>query len=425
MALVADTPRESFRLGMLIYDTRYRSITIQIIVLILFLLGLWWLLDNLFSNLADRGKDLSFSFLWNRAGYDINQTLIPYTNDDTHFRAMLVGLANTILVAVLGCVAATVIGVLVGVLRLSKNWLVSKLMTAYVEMFRNVPVLLWILVAFAVFTEITPQPRDFRVTDEMIAAGEEPAASMILFDSVAITNRGTFIPKAVYARSLGDVHIGFLPISLNTVAVLAAIIGGIFVFRGIRRRATVIQEATGVRPTTWWQGLLALFGPIIFVLVALGFSLEVPVLGGFNFSGGTLVSNSLMALWLGLTLYTAAFIAEIVRAGILAISHGQTEAAYALGLRPRRTMSLVILPQALRVIIPPLISQYLNLTKNSSLAIAVSYMDVRGTLGGITLNQTGRELECMLLLMLIYLALSLMISSAMNVYNNAVKLKER
>lgn len=425
MALVADTPRESFRLGMLIYDTRYRSITIQIIVLVLFLLGFWWLLDNLFSNLADRGKDLSFSFLWYRAGYDINQTLIPYTNDDTHFRAMLVGLVNTILVAVLGCVAATVIGVLVGVLRLSKNWLVSKLMTVYVEMFRNVPVLLWILVAFAVFTEITPQPRDFKVTDEMIAAGEEPAASMVLFDSVAITNRGTFIPKAVYSRSLGDVHIGFLPISLNTVAALAAIIGGVLAFRAIARRATAIQEATGVRPTTWWQRLLALFGPIILVLLALGFSLEVPVLGGFNFAGGTLVSNSLMALWLGLTLYTAAFIAEIVRAGIMAISKGQSEAAFALGLRPGRTMSLIILPQALRVIIPPLISQYLNLTKNSSLAIAVSYMDLRGTLGGITLNQTGRELECMLILMLIYLALSLMISSTMNVYNNAVKLKER
>ncbi len=425
MATVADAPRDSFRLGMLIYDTRYRSITIQIIVMVLFLLGLWWLLDNLFSNLADRGKDLSFAFLWYRAGYDINQTLIPYTNDDTHFRAMLVGLVNTILVAVLGCIAATVIGVLVGVLRLSKNWLVSKLMTIYVEAFRNVPVLLWILVAFAVFTEITPQPRDFKVTDEMIAAGEEPAASMILFDSVAVTNRGTFIPKALYERSLGEFNIGFLPISLNTIAILVVIVGSILGYRAIKRQATAAQEATGVRPTTWWKSLLVIFGPIVVLLLALGFHLEIPTLGGFNFSGGILVSNSLMALWLGLTLYTAAFIAEIVRAGIMAISKGQTEAAYALGLRPGRTMSLVILPQALRVIIPPLISQYLNLTKNSSLAIAVSYMDLRGTLGGITLNQTGRELECMLILMLIYLALSLMISSAMNVYNNAVKLKER
>ena len=425
MATFADTPKANFRLGMLIYDTRYRSITIQIVVLFLFMAGAAWLLNNLFTNLAERGKDLSFSFLWYRAGYDINQTLIPYTNDDTHFRAMLVGLVNTLLVAFLGCVAATIIGVIVGVLRLSSNWLVARLMTIYVEIFRNVPVLLWILVTFAIFTEVTPQPRDFRVTDQMIAEGQEPAASMLLFDSVAITNRGTFIPKIVYSRSLGEIHLGFLPISIDTLLVLASIVFGVLVFRAIGRNATKVQEATGVRPVIWWKRLLALFGPLLIVLVTLGFSLERPTLGGFNFTGGVLVLNSFMALWIGLTLYTAAFIAEIVRAGILAISKGQTEAAYALGLRPGRTMNLVILPQALRVIIPPLISQYLNLTKNSSLAIAVSYMDLRGTLGGITLNQTGRELECMLLMMLIYLVLSLLISSGMNVYNNAVRLKER
>ena len=425
MATFADTPKANFRLGMLIYDTRYRSITIQIVVLFLFMAGAAWLLNNLFTNLAERGKDLSFSFLWYRAGYDINQTLVPYTNDDTHFRAMLVGLVNTLLVAFLGCVAATIIGVVVGVLRLSSNWLVARLMTIYVEIFRNVPVLLWILVTFAIFTEVTPQPRDFRVTDQMIAEGQEPAASMLLFDSVAITNRGTFIPKIVYSRSLGEIHLGFLPISIDTLLVLASIVFGVLVFRAIGRNATKVQEATGVRPVIWWKRLLALFGPLLIVLVTLGFSLERPTLGGFNFTGGVLVLNSFMALWIGLTLYTAAFIAEIVRAGILAISKGQTEAAYALGLRPGRTMNLVILPQALRVIIPPLISQYLNLTKNSSLAIAVSYMDLRGTLGGITLNQTGRELECMLLMMLIYLILSLLISSGMNVYNNAVRLKER
>ncbi len=425
MAIASETPKETFRLGMLVYDTRYRSLTIQVVVMLLAMAGAWWLYDNLMANLRVLDKEPSFSFLWNRAGYDINQTLIPYTNDDTHFRAMLVGLVNTILVAVLGCIAATVIGIIVGVLRLSKNWLVARLMTVYVEGFRNVPVLLWILVIFAVFTEITPQPRDFRVTDEMIAAGEEPVASKILFDSVAVTNRGTFVPKAVYERSLGEIQIGFLPISLNTVAILAVIVGSILGYRAIKKHATAVQEATGVRPKTLWKSLLVSFGPIILLLFALGFHLEIPTLGGFNFTGGILVSNALMALWLGLTLYTAAFIAEIVRAGILAISKGQTEASYALGIRPGRTMSLVILPQALRVIIPPLISQYLNLTKNSSLAIAVSYMDLRGTLGGITLNQTGRELECMLILMLIYLALSLLISSGMNVYNNAVKLKER
>jgi general L-amino acid transport system permease protein len=191
------------------------------------------------------------------------------------------------------------------------------------------------------------------------------------------------------------------------------------------RRAKAVQEDTGVRPVTWWKSLLLLFVPVIALLLALGFHLEYPTMTRFNFSGGIEVLHSFTALLIALVLYTAAFIAEIVRAGIQAISRGQTEAAFALGLRPGRTMNLIILPQALRVIIPPLISQYLNLTKNTSLAIAVSYMDLRGTLGGVTLNQTGKELECMLLMMLIYLTISLMISSVMNIYNSSVKLKER
>jgi general L-amino acid transport system permease protein len=191
------------------------------------------------------------------------------------------------------------------------------------------------------------------------------------------------------------------------------------------RRARAIQEETGVRPVTWWKSLLLLFVPVIALLLALGFHLEYPKMTRFNFSGGIEVLHSFTALLVALVLYTAAFIAEIVRAGIMAIPRGQTEAAFALGLRPGRTMSLIILPQALRVIIPPLISQYLNLTKNTSLAIAVSYMDLRGTLGGVTLNQTGKELESMLLMMLIYLTISLMISSVMNIYNSAVGLKER
>jgi general L-amino acid transport system permease protein len=203
------------------------------------------------------------------------------------------------------------------------------------------------------------------------------------------------------------------------------IFASVFINRKILTRARTIQEETGIRPTTWWQSILVLVGPLAVTLFALGFHLGIPELKGFNFAGGVNVTNAFVVLWLALSLYTGAFIAEIVRAGVLAISKGQSEAAFALGLRPRRTMSLVILPQALRVIIPPLISQFLNLTKNSSLAIAVGYMDLRGTLGGITLNQTGRELEAILLMMLIYLAVSLIISGAMNVYNSRVKLQER
>ena len=425
MALASDVPKESFRLSMLIYDTRYRSITIQIFVLVLFGLFLAWLLNNTAQNLATRGKEFNFGFLWQRAGYDIGQQLIPYTNDSNHFRALLVGLINTLVVAIIGCVLATVIGVFVGVMRLSKNWLVGRLMTVYVEMFRNVPLLLWILLSYVILSETTPQPRDFRLTDEMAAAGEVPAASMILFDTVAVTNRGTNVPSPLFDRSLGTLDLGGMSISLTLLAYIAVIAGSVWVNRRILAAARAQQEATGDRPVTWWKSLAVLFVPVIALSVALGLHLEIPELRGFNFQGGILVAHSFTALVIALALYTAAFIAEIVRAGILAISRGQSEAAFALGLRPGRTMNLIILPQALRVIIPPLISQYLNLTKNTSLGIAVSYLDLRGTLGGITLNQTGRELECMLLMMLIYLTISLIISAVMNLYNKSVQIKAR
>ncbi|MFM7655936.1 MAG: amino acid ABC transporter permease [Paracoccaceae bacterium] len=409
---------------MLIYDTRYRSYTIQVAVLVLLLAFLGWMTDNTIKNLAERGKDINFSFLSQRAGYDIDQQLIPYTNDSTHGRAAIIGLLNTLLIAFIGCIFATIVGVIAGVLRLSKNWLVARLMTVYVEIFRNVPLVLWIILIFVVFTETYPQPRDFRLTDEMVAAGEEPKESMIL-GAIAITNRGSNIPGPVLDRPLPTIEIATVPISLSAVAFLVVVAGSVLVNRRILARAKAIQEDTGLRPTTWWQSLLVLFAPAIALLMAMGFHLEYPEIKGFNFTGGIAVNHSFTALLVALILYTGAFIAEIVRGGILAISRGQTEAAYALGLRPGRTMNLVILPQALRVIIPPLISQFLNLTKNTSLGIAVSYLDLRGTLGGITMNQTGREMECMLLMMGIYLTISLLISSLMNIYNNSVKLKER
>jgi general L-amino acid transport system permease protein len=417
MAMTSDTPSSSFRLSMLIYDTRYRSITIQIVFLFLITLGFWWLVDNTLVNLAQKGKDIDFSFLGARAGYDINQRLVDYSSDSIHATAWLVGLLNTIVLAVVACITATVIGVIAGVLRLSNNWIVSKLISIYVEMFRNVPLLLWIIVFFAVLTEVTPAPNAFR--------GENPTASMLFNDTVAITNRGTYLPAPLFDRSLGQINIGVAHISSNYFVILAVIIGSILGYRALQRNATEVQEATGLRPTTWWKSALILIAPMVVVLMAMGFHLEYATLQGFNFSGGGYLRNSYIAMWLALTFYTGAFIAENVRAGILAISSGQSEAAFALGMRPNRTMSLVILPQALRVIIPPLISQYLNITKNTSLALAVGYMDLRATLGGITLNQTGRELECMLLLMLTYLVLSLIISGSMNIYNNSVKLKER
>jgi general L-amino acid transport system permease protein len=424
MSLASEAPKDSFRLSMLVYDTRYRSYTIQLAVLVLLLAFLGWMADNTIKNLAERGKDINFSFLWQRAGYDIDQQLIPYTNDSSHGRAAIIGLLNTLLIAVIGCFFATIVGVLAGVLRLSKNWLVARLMTVYVEIFRNVPLVLWIILIFVVFTETYPQPKDFRVTDEMVAAGEAPKETMI-FGAIAITNRGSNIPGPVFDRPLPTIEIATVPISLSGVAFLVVALGSVLVNRRILARAKAIQEETGDRPTTWWQSLLVLFVPAIALLMAMGFHLDYPEIKGFNFTGGLAVNHSFTALLVALILYTGAFIAEIVRGGIQAISRGQTEAAFALGLRPGRTMNLVILPQALRVIIPPLISQFLNLTKNTSLGIAVSYLDLRGTLGGITMNQTGREMECMVLMMGIYLTISLLISSLMNIYNNSVKLKER
>lgn len=417
MAVSSEIPKLNFRPSMLLYDTRYRSLTIQVVFLLLCMAGAAWLVDNAIQNLAALGKDFDYGFLGQRAGYDINQTFIEYSSNSTHARAMLVGLLNTIFVSLMACILATVVGVIAGVLRLSKNWVVAKLMTVYVESFRNIPVLLWIILIFAVMTESMPAPSAFR--------GEDATASMYLGDSVAITNRGVYIPEPVFSRSLGDIDLGIFLVSVDLLAIVAVLAAAIYANALILRNATAVQYATGVRPVTWWKSLLVLVGPVLLLLVLLGFHLTRPELRGFNFQGGIHMRNSLIALWLALSIYTGAFVAEIVRGGILAVSHGQTEAAYALGMRPGRTMKLVILPQALRVIVPPLISQYLNITKNSSLAIAVGYMDLRSTLGGITLNQTGRELEAMLLMMLIYLALSLLISAAMNVYNSRVKLKER
>ena len=418
MSVETAPPTESFRPSMLIYDTRYRSLTIQIVALIGFMLLAAWLITNTARNLEELGKDIGFGFMSNTASYDINQSLIEYSNRDTHLRAAFVGLLNTLLVAFLGCVMATIVGVIVGVLRLSKNWLVSRLMAVYVEMFRNVPVLLWIVFFMAILIESLPAPSAFR--------GDDPDSTMLLGESVALTNRGVYVPEPLFARPIGDLSVfGLFGISMELVVLAALLAGGIYGARRIGRRADRIQSATGERPTTWYLTLGAIILPPLIALVAMGFHLGRPELAGFNFQGGTHMRNSLIALWFALALYTAAFVAEVVRGGILAVSTGQTEAAAALGLRPRRIMDLVVLPQALRVIVPPLISQYLNLTKNSSLAIAVGYMDITGTLGGITMNQTGRELESVLLLMLVYLAISLCISSAMNLFNTRVKLVER
>jgi general L-amino acid transport system permease protein len=416
MTLSIDAPKGGFRFGMLLYDTRYRSITIQVVFLALFVALMTWLVQNTIHNFEQLGKNFSYGYLGVRAGYDINQMLVEYTNDSTHGRALLIGLLNTLFMAVICCALATLIGVFAGVLRLSKNWVVARLMTVYVELFRNVPVLLWIVLVNAIFSISMPAPNAFK--------GEDPAASMIL-GSIAVTNRGVYVPEPLFSRSLGNIDVGIFLISVDLLAIIAVIVASVWAYRRVQSSATAIQNATGVRPATLWKSAAILVLPIVGLLLALGFHLGYPELKGFNFVGGIQARTSLIALWLALSVYHATYIAEAVRGGIQAISRGQTEAAYALGIRPGLTTKLVVLPQALRVIVPPLISQFLSITKNTSLGIAVGYMDLRSTLGGITMNQTGRELESMLLMMAIYLTISLIISFVMNLYNRSIKLKER
>ncbi len=405
MTTISEPPAERFTLGMLLNDTRYRGITFQIIALLALVAFTSWLGWNAVQNLAALGQDISFKFLGEPAGYDIRRPLIEFSSTDTHWRAAIVGILNTLLVAFLGCVTATIIGIVAGVLRLSNNWLVARLMSFYVEIFRNIPVLIWILIVFFYLANALPRPRDFM--------GDDPAASMYFWNSVAFTNRGVYLPGPIWG-----------PGSAVVVGVFLASIVAIW---GYRRYALNLLYSEGKLLPTFWPSIGILIVPTLIAYFVMGqpVSLEYPELRGPNFRGGTVLLGPLIALWWALALYTGAFIAENVRAGILAVSHGQTEAAAALGVRPGKIMSLVVLPQALRVIIPPLISQYLNLTKNSSLAAAVGFADITGTLGGVTLNQTGRSFEAILMLMAFYLAISLGISAILNVYNNSVKLKER
>ena len=378
-------------------NEKSREILIQIIVLILLGWFLMWLADNVSQNFKTLGKDLSFEFLTIPAGYDINQYLIPYNNRDTHLRAAIVGLLNTGLVAVCGIIIATFFGLILGVLRLSKNWLANKIAYWYVEFTRNVPILLHILLWHGIIINTLPHPRQ--------AIG--------IYDVSFLSNRGFYVPKPIAETGIELVYLAL---------VLSIIFAVLF-----SKYAKKLQENTGKQlPVIWINFLVILVLPTIaFFGSGNPISLSIPALKGFNFQGGLHLSPELIALTFALAIYTAAFIAEIVRAGILAIHKGQREAAESIGLKPNKVMKLVILPQARRVIIPPLTSQYLNLTKNSSLAIAIGYMDLVATLGGISLNQTGREMETMVLVLLIYLSVSLSISSFMNWYNHKVKLVDR
>jgi len=379
------------------YDKETRSVIVQIIAAALIISFFAYIINNAAINMAKLGKDIDFGFLWQNASYDINQTLIEYSSTSSHFTAMIVGLINTLLVAVAGIILATILGFMLGVMRLSDNWLTQKISYVYIEYVRNVPVLLHILLLHGLIINALPRPK----------------SSYNLGDTFFLNNRGFQLPSPEFQSLFWIVG--------------AFVVGGIAFSWWFSRHAQKVQDETG---KTYPVAMISIAAVVLLPLVVyfvLGSPIEwdVPALKGFNFKGGMVVRPEFIALWLALSFYTAAFIGEIVRAGIVAINHGQTEAAQALGISNSRTLKLVVIPQAMRVIIPPLTSQYLNLAKNSSLALAIGYMDVVATIGGISLNQTGREMECMLIVMGIYLSISLLISSGMNWYNNRIQLVER
>jgi len=398
MELPLETEKKPNILLRLWRNKESRSVLLQVITFLILFTILGLIGRNVSTNLEIAGKDFSFEFLNYPAGYDITfQPFVSYSPTDTHIMAGVVGLLNTLLVAVSGIVIASILGFTLGILRLSSNWLVNRIVYVFLEFTRNVPVLLHILFIYSIFIYILPVPKK----------------SIAISDTFFLSNRGFYIPAPVFEEGFGNVIIALL---------IALAIVTFFV-----KWAKKIQDETGKIYPVLAISITTLIGmPLItFFLSGSPLSWDIPALKGFNFKGGTSIKPEYIALTSALAYYTSCFIAEIVRSGILAVSRGQTEASLAVGMKKNRTLQLIVIPQALRVIIPPLASQYLNLTKNSSLAIAIGYMDVVATIGGISLMQTGKEMETMIIVLFIYLFISLMISAFMNWFNRRMALVER
>jgi general L-amino acid transport system permease protein len=382
----------------LIYDPKVRSIAYQVVLVTIIVFLAYSAVRNAAENLA-RAKIASGFGFWNQtAGFDISQTLIEYSaQGGTYGRAFWVGLLNTLLVAAIGIVLATIVGFLAGIARLSRNWLIGKLAAGYVELIRNVPLLLQLLFWYNAVLKALPDLRD----------------SWTVFGNVYLNNRGFFAPYPIFEEGIG----------LVVGAFIVGLVGAIAFRIWARKR----QENTGQQAPVGLVALALIVGlPLIaFFIAGMPATLEYPEKGRFNIRGGMEILPEFVALLIGLVLYTGAFIAEVVRAGIMAVSKGQTEAAGALGLRTGPTLKLVVIPQAMRVIIPPLTNQYLNLTKNSSLAVFVGYPDLVQIFTGTVLNQTGQAVEVVMITMAVYLSISLVTSMAMNWYNARIALVER
>ena len=382
--------------GSWIYDPRIRGIVFQVVFVVLLGAAIYWIVGNTLDNLRRSNVASGFGFLQGRAGFDISDALIAYNSDRTYGRALIVGLLNTIFVAVIGIVTATIIGFIVGVARLSGNWLIRKLATVYVEIFRNIPPLLVIFFWYFGVLSVLPLPRE----------------SIHLPFGSFLNSRGFYLPKMIWGERAW----------LIVLALGIAVAMSWFVARRARQR----QMATGQQFPVFWVSVGLIIGLPLLAFAAAGFplTLDFPKQSTFNLTGGSVIKPEFLSLYLALSFYTASFIAEIVRAGILGVSRGQSEAARSLGLSPGQTLRQVVIPQAMRIVIPPLTSQYLNLTKNSSLAIAIGFPDLVA-IGGTILNQTGQAIEVVAIWMAIYLTLSLLTSAFMNWFNAKMALVER
>jgi general L-amino acid transport system permease protein len=379
-------------------DPKIRSIIYQVVLCAIIALLVVGATLNAIDHLRRAHIASGFGFWDQTAGFDISQTLIFYSAQvSTYGRAFWVGLSNTLLVAGLGIVFATVLGFTIGISRLSKNWLLSKFATGYVETIRNLPLLLQLLFWYNAVLKALPEMRD----------------SIAIPGGTFLNNRGLFLPSPVFLYGFS--------------AVVAALVVGVVAAIAFYIWARKQQERTGRQAPVFLVTLALVIGLPFAVLALKGFplSFHYPQAGRFNISGGLEVLPEFAALLFGLSIYTAAFIAEVVRAGIMSVSRGQTEAAYSLGLKPRPTLRLIVVPQAMRVILPPLTSQYLNLTKNSTLAVAIGYPDLVQVFTGTVLNQTGQAIEVVAITMLVYLTISLATSLLMNIYNRRVALVER
>ncbi len=378
-------------------DPKIRSIAYQVALCVLVVLVIYAATTNALDNLQ-RAHVASGLGFWNQAaGFDISQTLIDYSASvSTYGTAFWVGLLNTLLVGVLGIILATILGFTIGISRLSKNWLLSKVATGYVETIRNIPLLLQLLFWYNAVLKALPDIRD----------------SHKFFGSY-LNNRGLFVPEPLGGPGFGFVESAFA---------IGIVIAVAFYYWARKRQMATGQQAPVALVSL---GLVIGLPLVVFLVLGMPLHFDTPQLGRFNLTGGLALQPEFVALLLGLSVYTAAFIAEVVRAGIRAVSHGQTEASYSLGMKPGPTLRLIIVPQAMRVIVPPLTSQYLNLIKNSSLAVAVGYPDLVQVFTGTVLNQTGQALEVVAITMLVYLFISLVTSLLMNIYNSRVKLVER